>query len=63
MAIDMLDRKDEVILRADLPGLDQKDVDVTVEGGVLTIRGERKKEQEDKEEDFYCCQRWVGKFG
>lgn len=58
----MLDRKDEVILRADLPGFDQKNVDVTVEGGVLTVRGERKKEQEDKEEDFYCCQRWVGNF-
>lgn len=53
-AIDMLDRKDEVVLRADLPGLEQKDVEVTVEEGVLTIRGERKEEKEVKEEDYYC---------
>ncbi len=61
-AVDMLDRKDEVVLRADLPGLEQKDIDVTVEEGVLTIRGERKGEREVKEEDYYCCERWAGGF-
>jgi len=61
-AVDMLDRKDEVILRADLPGLEQKDIDVTVEEGVLTIRGERKGEEEVKEEDYYCCERWARSF-
>lgn len=61
-AVDMLDRKDEVILRADLPGLGQKDIDVTVEEGVLTIRGERTGEQEAKDEDYYCCERWAGSF-
>ena len=61
-AVDMLDRKDEVVLRADLAGLDQKDIEVTVEEGVLTIRGERKGEQETKEEDYYCCERWTGSF-
>lgn len=61
-AVDMLDRKDEVLLRADLPGLEQKDIDVTVEEGVLTIRGERKGEREVKEEDYYCCERWAGGF-
>lgn len=61
-AVDMLDRKDEVILRADLPGLEQKDIDVTVEEEVLTIRGERKGEEEVKEEDYYCCERWAGSF-
>jgi HSP20 family protein len=61
-AVDMLDRKDEVILRADLPGLEQKDLDVTVAEGVLTIRGERGAEKEVKEEDYYCCERWAGSF-
>lgn len=60
--VDMLDRKDEVILRADLPGLEQKDIEVTVEEGILTIRGERKEEKEVKEEDYYCCERWAGAF-
>ncbi len=61
-AFDMLDRKDEVVLRADLPGLEHKDIDLTVEEGMLTIRGERKGEKEVKEEDFYCCERWTGTF-
>ena len=61
-AVDLLDKKDEVVLRADLPGLEQKDIDVSVEEGVLTIRGERKGEEEVKEEDYYCCERWAGSF-
>ncbi len=61
-ALDMLDRKEEVILRADLPGLEHKDIDVTVEEGMLTIRGERKGEKEVKEEDYYCCELWAGSF-
>jgi HSP20 family protein len=61
-AIDMVDRKDEIVLRADLPGLEQKDVDVSVENGTLTVRGERKEEKETKEEDYYACERWTGAF-
>lgn len=40
-AVDMFDRKDELVLRADLPGPEEKDVEVRVESGVLTLRGER----------------------
>lgn len=61
-SVDMLDRKDEIVVRADLPGLEQKDIEVTVEEGVLTIRGERKAEKEVKEEDYYACERWAGTF-
>jgi HSP20 family protein len=61
-AVDLLDRKDEVILRADLPGLEQKDIEVTVEAGMLTIRGERKEEKEEKREDYYYAERWAGSF-
>ncbi len=61
-ALDLLDKKDEVVLRADLPGLEQKDIEVHVENGTLTIRGERKEEREAKEEDYYCCERWAGAF-
>ena len=61
-AVDMLDRKDEIVLRADLPGLEQKDVKVTVQDGMLTVEGERKEEKEAKEEDYYHCERWAGSF-
>lgn len=61
-ALDMLDRKDELVLKADLPGLEQKDIEVSVEEGILTIRGERKEEKEVKEEEYYRCERWAGAF-
>lgn len=61
-AVDMIDRQDEIVLRADLPGLSEKNLEVSVDQGVLTIRGERREEGEAKEEDYYCCERWVGSF-
>lgn len=61
-SIDMVDRQDEVVLRADLPGMEQKDIDVTVQDGMITIRGERKEEREEKDKDFYCCERTFGAF-
>ena len=61
-AVDVLDLKDEIVVRADLPGLDQKDIEITVDNGVLTIRGERKEEHEGKDEEYYCVERWAGRF-
>ena len=61
-ALDMVDKKDEIVLRADLPGLEQKDIKVNVENGSLTIHGCREEEREAKEEDYYCCERWAGTF-
>jgi HSP20 family protein len=61
-AVDMVDHKEEFVLRADLPGLDEKDIEVTVEDGTVTIRGERKQETEEKKEDYYCSERSYGVF-
>src|SRR5262245_61661926 len=61
-ALDMLDRKDEVVVRADLPGLDRKDITVSVDGGILMLRGERREEREGKEDDYYASERWTGSF-
>ncbi len=63
-AVDMMDRKDEVVLRADLPGLEQRDINVTIENNMLTIRGEwtEAQEQQAEEKDYYCCERWSGSF-
>jgi HSP20 family protein len=57
-----VDRKNEVVLRADLPGLTEKDVELTLQNGNLNIRGERKEEKETKEENYYCSERWSGTF-
>jgi HSP20 family protein len=61
-AVDMVERKDEIVLRADLPGLQEKDIEVSVQDGMLTLRGERKEEREEKDEDYYYCERSLGKF-
>jgi HSP20 family protein len=61
-AVDMVDHKDEIVLRADLPGLEEKDIDVTVEDSTLTIRGERKEEKEEKRENYYYSERSYGAF-
>ena len=58
----MVDKKDEIVVRADLPGLTQQDIKVNVENGMLTIHGTREDEQEAKEDDYYCCERWTGSF-
>ena len=61
-ALDVVDRKDEVLVRADLPGLEQKDVHVELQDHTLLLRGERMQEREEKEGDYYCCERWEGRF-
>lgn len=48
-AMDCFTRNGQFILKADLPGIDPKDVDVTITGNILTVRGERKGEEENKE--------------
>ena len=54
--------KKEVIVKAELPGMDPKDVDVTVDRDILSLRGERKKEEEEKGEDFHRVERSYGAF-
>ena len=61
-AVDMIDGKDEIVLRADLPGVEEKDIEVTVQDGSLTIRGERKEEQEEKKDNYYFSERSYGAF-
>ncbi len=58
----MVDRKNELLLRADLPGLDRKDIQLSVDNGVLTLQGSRQQEKEDKSDDFYAMERWAGAF-
>jgi HSP20 family protein len=62
-AVDMMERKDEIVLRADLPGMEQKDIEVTVQDGTLTIRGERREEKEEKKEgEYFWSERTLGAF-
>ncbi len=59
---DFYETEDEFVLELDLPGFDRKDVDVTVEQGVLSISGERTVESEDQRGTYHLRERSWGKF-
>jgi len=61
-SVDVSETAKEVIVKGELPGMDPKDIDVAVSGNVLSIRGERKKEQEEKGENFHRVERSYGAF-
>jgi HSP20 family protein len=60
--MDLVETDDHYILRADLPGLSDEDVNVQFEGNVLTISGERKAAQEQEQEGYYRLERAFGAF-
>jgi len=60
--VDVYEDEHHLTLKAELPGIDPKDVDVRVENNILTIRGERKFEKEEKEENFHRIERRYGTF-
>ena len=61
-AVDVYEEKDEVIVKAELPGLSKEDLDVTLTESTLTLKGEKKKEEEVKEKNFYRSERSSGSF-
>ena len=61
-AMDILQNKDHIVVKAEIPGMDEKDVEITLEGSTLQIKGEKKYEKEEKEEDRYHSERFYGKF-
>lgn len=60
--IEMFDRKDEIVVKAEVPGLDKPDIQVSVDGDLLTVKGEKKRETETKKEDYYFSERTYGAF-
>jgi len=60
--LDIFEKGDKVVIKAEIPGMKEEDIHVSVEGDVLTIRGEKKTESEVKEEDYYHCERSYGSF-
>ena len=60
--VDILERGDEVVLKADLPGVTQNEIDIRVEEGTLTIQGERKFVKESPEENYVQIERPYGTF-
>ena len=60
--VDIYEHEGNLVLKAELPGIDPKDVDVRVENNVLTLQGERKFESEVKREEYHRVERAYGTF-
>ena len=61
-ACDVYEEKDAIVIRAEMPGAKAEDVHIDVENGVLTLRGERRLENEDKREGYHRIERSYGSF-
>ncbi len=60
--IDFQEDEHRYVLKADLPGIKRDNLDISITGNVLSIRGERKEETEKKEKGYYHSERWTGSF-
>ncbi|MCU0558667.1 MAG: Hsp20/alpha crystallin family protein [Desulfobacterales bacterium] len=61
-AVDVFEKDDKLVIKAELPGMDKNDIQLDVKNDVLTLRGERKHEEEVKEDCFYCKEIASGAF-
>lgn len=60
--IDVTEDGNEIRISAELPGMDEKDIDLSIQNNMLTIKGEKKEEKEDKGKDYYRMERSYGSF-
>jgi len=61
-AVDVFEEKDDIVVKAELPGIEKDNIEVNLTDHTLTIKGEKKKEEEVKEENYYRSERSYGSF-
>ena len=61
-SIDLSETKNDYVVKAELPGIDPKDIDISLSENVLTIRGEKKQEKEEETENYHFVERSYGSF-
>ncbi len=59
---DLVESKDSIVIEADLPGMSEKDVSVSLSGDNLIIKGERRAEKDEKDKQYHCIERSFGAF-
>ena len=60
--VDILENEDEIVLKADLPGLSEKEIDIRMESGTLTLKGERSFNKDEKQKGYHRIERGSGSF-
>lgn len=61
-AVDIAEKENEYVVKVELPGVEKEDVKISVESNILTIRGEKKQEKEEKNKSFHRVERSYGSF-
>jgi HSP20 family protein len=61
-AVDLVDREDAFLVRAEIPGVDKKDLDISISDSTLTIKGKTHREKEEEKGDYYRCEVSRGSF-
>ena len=61
-SVDVSETKNDLVIKAELPGLDPKDIDISMNNGYLTIKGEKKNEKEERDENYHLIERSYGSF-
>ena len=61
-AVDVAEKDKEYEITAELPGMDEKNIEIKLSNGTLTIKGEKKEEKEEREKDYYLSERRYGSF-
>ena len=61
-SLDVSETKNELVVKAEVPGMDPKDIDISLSDGVLTMKGEKRQEKEEKEADYHLVERSYGGF-
>ncbi|MBU2493606.1 MAG: Hsp20/alpha crystallin family protein [Bacteroidetes bacterium] len=60
--IDISEKEDTLLVEAEIPGVKKEDLKITLQDNILTIKGEKKKEEESKDKNYYRCERTYGSF-
>jgi HSP20 family protein len=61
-SVDVSESKKDITVKAEMPGMDPKDIDISLEDGILRIKGEKRKEEEERDMNFYRAERAYGYF-
>lgn len=61
-SVDVSETADKIVVKAEIPGMNSKDIDISLSGDILTIKGEKESEREEKEENYHLVERSYGSF-
>ena len=60
--VNVIEKEKEIRIEAELPGIEEKDLEINIDNGMLTISGEKKSEKEDRKDNYYMMERSYGAF-